>query len=238
MDLPNGTAIDYVVDGSGLRVGKKVNGVLTRGWIYKDALKVAGETDGAGNLMSQFVYAKDTPSAHSPEFMLKGGATYRLVKDQVGSIRLVVNTFTGAVAQELTYDAWWRVLSGSAPGFQSFGFADGLHDPDTGLVRFGARDCDPEVGRWTARDPIRWQGGQANLYVYVGNDPIDFADPSGRVTPLVVAAVLAGGALAGGTAQDAFGDRGAADFAFGAGTGLVTTAGALTGSAALAALGI
>ena len=38
------------------------------------------------------------------------------------------------------------------------------------LYRFGARDCDPRIGRWAAKDPIRWEGGQWNLYAYVGGD--------------------------------------------------------------------
>jgi RHS repeat-associated protein len=182
VDLPDGTAIEYVVDAYGRRVGKKVNGTLVRGWLYKDALKIAAETDGNGALVSQFVYAKDTPSGHSPEFMLKGGAIYRLVKDQVGSIRLVVNAFTGAVAQELTYDAFGQVLSDSAPGFQPFGFAGGLYDADTGLVRFGARDYDAETGRWTSKDPIGFEGGQGNLYEYSRSDPINEIDPAGLAT--------------------------------------------------------
>ena len=62
------------------------------------------------------------------------------------------------------------MLSDSNPGFQPFGFAGGLYDPDTGLVRFGARDYDPVTGRWTATDPISFAGGQANLYGYVIND--------------------------------------------------------------------
>jgi len=41
------------------------------------------------------------------------------------------------------------------------------------LVRFGARDYDPSVGRWTSKDPILFDGGQANLYVYVNNDPVN-----------------------------------------------------------------
>jgi hypothetical protein len=47
------------------------------------------------------------------------------------------------------------------------------------LVRFGARDYDAQVGRWTARDPILFAGGQANLFVYVGNDPVNLIDPTG-----------------------------------------------------------
>jgi RHS repeat-associated protein len=55
----------------------------------------------------------------------------------------------------------------------------GFFDPLTGLTRFGARDYDASVGRWIAKDPILFDGGQANLYVYVGNDPVNWFDPSG-----------------------------------------------------------
>jgi RHS repeat-associated protein len=63
-----------------------------------------------------------------------------------------------------------------------FGWAGGLEDPDTHLVRFGARDYDPETGRWTARDPILFAGGQTNLFAYAGNDPVNAIDPSGLIT--------------------------------------------------------
>ena len=43
------------------------------------------------------------------------------------------------------------------------------------FMRFGARDYDPVVGRWTSKDPILFDGGQANLYVYVNNDPVTLA---------------------------------------------------------------
>ena len=63
-------------------------------------------------------------------------------------------------------------------GFQTFGFAGGLYDGETGLVRFGARDYDPSIGRWLNKDPIRFEGG-LNFYSYVGNDPVNFVDPYG-----------------------------------------------------------
>jgi len=61
----------------------------------------------------------------------------------------------------------------------TLGFAGGLYDQDTGLVRFGARDYDPRVGRWTAKDPIRFAGDGPNLYGYVLADPQGKTDPSG-----------------------------------------------------------
>ena len=86
---------------------------------------------------------------------------------------------TGAVAQRLGFDAYGNVVEDTNPGFQPFGFAGGLYDPDTGLVRFGLRDYDPEVGRWTAKDPALFAGGSANLYGYVLGDPVNLKDPTG-----------------------------------------------------------
>ena len=53
----------------------------------------------------------------------KAGVTYRVTTDQVGSVRLVVNTTTGAVAQRIDYDAFGRITQDTSPGFQPFAFA-------------------------------------------------------------------------------------------------------------------
>jgi RHS repeat-associated protein len=74
------------------------------------------------------------------------------------------------------------LLTGEAD-FIPFGFAGGHYDPDTKLVRFGARDYDPETGRWTAKDPILFAGAQTNLYAYVDNDPVNAVDPTGLLNP-------------------------------------------------------
>jgi RHS repeat-associated protein len=99
--------------------------------------------------------------------------------NQLSSVPLVVDVQDGTIAQRIDYDEFGRVLFESAKGLQSFGFAGGLYDLDTGLVRFGAREYDAETGRWTATDPILFAGGDTNLHAYVGNDPVNLIDPAG-----------------------------------------------------------
>ena len=174
--LPGGTQITYLVDGTNRRIGKRVNGTLVQGWLYQDDLRPIAEVDSNNNIVSRFVYASgDT----TPDYLIKGGVTYRIIADPLGSPRLVVNTATGTVAQRLDYDAFGNVLTDTSPGFQPFGFAGGLYDRDTWLVRFGTRDYAAETGRWTAKDTILFAGGDTNLYGYVGNDPINYRDPHG-----------------------------------------------------------
>jgi RHS repeat-associated protein len=174
--LPGGTAVDYLVDGENRRVGKKVGGVLVQGWLWRNALHVVAELDGAGNVVARFVY---TTGANAPAMMVKGGATYRILTDHLGSPRVVVDAATGVVAQRMDYDEFGVVTLDTNPGFQPFGFAGGLYDADTGLVRFGARDFDPATGRWVLKDPSRFAGG-LNLYQYCESDPVNCTDPSGR----------------------------------------------------------
>ena len=169
------TSYSYDRDALNRVTAKRVNGAVTQGRIYKDGLAPIAETDAEGNVVSFFVYGT---SALSPDYMIKDGATYRLIRDFAGSVRLVVNADTGAIAQRLDYDSFGNVSQDTNPGFQPFGFKSGLYDSDTGLVHFGARWYDPATGRWISKDPILLQGG-LNLYAFCGNDPVNFSDPWG-----------------------------------------------------------
>ena len=101
------------------------------------------------------------------------------ISDHLERLRFVINTSTGAIAQRMDYDDWGNVLVNTAPDFTPFGFAGGMYDSQTKLVRFGARDYDPEVGRWTTKDPIGTNGRGLNYYSYSINNPISVTDPFG-----------------------------------------------------------
>lgn len=174
--LPNTTQIEYVVDGLNRRVGKKVNGSLTRGFLYHGGLSPVAELDENNAVVSRFIHGT---RVNVPEYMIRGGVTYRILCDHLGSVRVVINATNGVVAQRMDYDEFGVVLLDTNPGFQPFGFAGGLYDPDTGLVRFGARDYDAKTGQWTLRDPILFAGKQTSLYAYVFNDPLNYSDPLG-----------------------------------------------------------
>jgi RHS repeat-associated protein len=154
-----------------------------------------------GHLSWPPTVTSSTPSvrctkANVPDYLVKGGITYRILSDHLGSVRLVVNVSDGSIAQQIDYDEFGNPTFVTGPaGFQPFGFAGGLYDADTGLVRFGARDYDPAVGRWAAKDPIRFDSA-VNLYGYALNDPVNLVDENGRIAH--IAGGFVGGAAAGG----------------------------------------
>ncbi|MBI2875537.1 MAG: hypothetical protein HYY20_01500, partial [Candidatus Tectomicrobia bacterium] len=174
--LPDGTQIEYILDGRNRRIGKKVNGILVQSFLYANQLNPVAELDGSNILVSRFVYAGKT---NVPDYMIRDNVTYRIITDHLGSPRLVIDVATGQIVQRIDYDEFGHITRDTNPGFQPFGFAGGMYDEHTKLVRFGARDYDPEMGRWTAKDPIDFDGGNTNLYGYVLNDPINRIDPWG-----------------------------------------------------------
>ena len=140
----------------------------------------------------------DATRHDAPEYVIQGATLLRVLTDQLGSPRIVVDATTGAVVERMTHDEFGNAVQDTSPGLIPFGFAGGLYDVDTGLVRFGARDYDPSIGRWVTKDPSRFRGG-ANLYAYASGDPVNYVDPDGK-NPIAVAAaaVAVGVAVWGG----------------------------------------
>lgn len=187
MNHPVDPDITYQLDTGLRRVARDVDGVAAERFLYSGSRPIA-RLDDLGNLVSRYVYAGGV----APAYMLHGGVAYRLITDHAGSVRLVVNAANGTIAQRLDYDSFGRVTQDTNPGFQPFGFAGGLYDAASGLVRFDARDYDAGTGRWTDKDPIGFAGIDTNLYRYAGNDPVNRIDPEGLVLAEAIAGAVAG----------------------------------------------
>ena len=189
--LPNSDVIKYEVDALNRRIAKRVNNVVQKRWVYKDQTNIAAELDANGNLVKRFVYSS---KPNVPDYFIENGEDYRIISDHLGSPRLVIKVSNGAIVARMNHDEFGRVTEDTNPGLIPFGFAGGLYDADTGLVRFGARDFDPEIGRWTSKDSYLFNGASANLYGYAFYDPVNFIDPSGNFG---IIGGLLGGAVGG-----------------------------------------
>jgi RHS repeat-associated protein len=178
--LPDGTTIEYVIDGQNRRVGKKINGTLVQSWLYEDQLNPIAELDGTGTVVARFVYGD---KGNIPSYVTKSGVTYRIVSDHLGSPRTIIDTTSNTVVQTYAHDAWGNETAFTDPNglgrLIPFGFAGGIYDEQTGLTRFGARDYDPVSGRWTSKDPIDFDGADWNLYGYVVENPVNLIDTKG-----------------------------------------------------------
>jgi len=172
--LPDGSEVTWVYDGFGRAVVRKVDGVVSHKYLYYDQVRPAAVLNADDSVRSVFVYA----AGFVPLYMQQGNDRFYLVTDDIGTVRMVVDG-TGQIVQTIDYDSYGNVVYIEDPEFDvPFGFAGGMSDYDTGLVRFRFRDYDPLEGRWTAPEPLGPQEG-FNPYLYVENDPVSLVDPLG-----------------------------------------------------------
>jgi len=168
----------YHQDALNRRVAKEVNGTIVEKYLWEDLTTLLAIYDKDDRLVWRFEYADQRMPVPMTD---ANGAKYHLHYDQVGSLRAVSDT-NG------------NILNDSNPSFHvPFGFAGGLYDPRTRLTHFGYREYDSFTGKWTAKDPIGFAGGDSNLYGYVLGDPVNLVDPFGLWIPQAIGAVVGAG---------------------------------------------
>jgi RHS repeat-associated protein len=190
-----GQTVEYHYDGIGRRIGK-TDAQGTTQYLYgspNNPFQVTASRNGAGILTTYFYDVTGNMFSFERE-----GQTYYVATDHLGTPKAVTDS-AGSVVKQTGYDSFGVKTYDSSPGFfLPIGFAGGIEEGATGLVRFGYRDYEPGTGRWTAKDPILFRGGQGNLYGYVdsvvkpsdglnlyqyaGNDPLDMKSPKGLFT--------------------------------------------------------
>ena len=162
------TQAAYSYDPVGRRVEKIAVGV-TSVWVY-DGQAILRQT--AGVAASMFVHG---PTIDEPLAEITATATEYLHADALGSITSHT-TGSGSIAKAISYDPWGK-LQGSTP--TPFGFTGREWDPVAQLHYYRARWYDSKLGRFVSEDPVHWPD-KPNLYPYVGDDPVNFVDPSGE----------------------------------------------------------
>ncbi len=167
--------LDMTYDAFDRLIATYLNGVVKQKLVYGiNSLPIA-ELNPRNRILKTFVYADN----QTPILMKRKEIDHYIISDIRGSVKMVIRLHDGAIIQQLAYDAFGNVIVDTHPGYTPFGYAGGLYDNRIRLVRFGARDYLPELGKWTSEDPIGFLSGGFNDYAYVLNDPINYMDPSG-----------------------------------------------------------
>lgn len=181
-----GVTTDYAYNGFGQRV-KKSNVGATRYFVYaEDQTTLLGEYDAAGQAITEYVYVEGLPA-----LVLKAAGTYYVLPDQLGTPR-AVKTSTGVLAWAWQSDAFGNGAAADNPaglGVFDFGlrFPGQVFDVETGLHYNNARYYDPVIGRYRSSDPIGLFGG-FSTYSYSHNGPVIAVDPTGEMSPQLIAA--------------------------------------------------
>jgi RHS repeat-associated protein len=167
--------IQYTYDVDDRRIGKKIDGVTTERFVY-DGSNIALVFDGAGVQTHRYLYGTGVDTVLADE---RGGSVVWALADNLGTIRDVLDG-NGTILNHVSYDSFGKVVSQSDAGVEfRYGFTGREQDNETGLDYYRARYYDSAVGRFISEDPIGFRAGDTNLTRYVGNNPVNWVDPSG-----------------------------------------------------------
>jgi RHS repeat-associated protein len=169
-----GMVAQYKYDPFGRRIQKNVNGDITT-YVY-DGPNIVSEYDGNGNVTNAYIH---NLAVDDPLSLDQGGKTSYYLKDGLGSVTELTNS-SGSVEVSYKYEAFGAIYSQTGTLVQPFTFTGREYDSESGLYYYRARYYDPRAGRFLTKDPIGFAAGDVNRYRYVGNNPINFADPWGQ----------------------------------------------------------
>jgi len=169
--------VQFAYDGDGARLRKTVNGIATDYLQDKAAPLPVVLSETTAGATSRYVYGLDllelTDPAGSPAFYHADG---------LGSTRALSDA-SGQRTDAYSYDAFGAVRSHAGSAAQHFLFAGEEADAETDTVFLRARYMDTRIGLFTTRDAYPagvTRPDSIHRYVYVGQNPANRVDPTGK----------------------------------------------------------
>jgi RHS repeat-associated protein len=179
----SGMSATYDYDSDDRRTKKTVNGVVTRMmWSGADEL---AEYDVNGDLIRRFV--PDGTGAMDARLatVTAANAVYWHHVDHQGTV-IATSDSAGQTVGTASYSPYGEFAAGTTtpPQHSPFGYTGRQYDVETGLYYYRARYYSPKLGQFLSMDPVGTKD-DPNLYLYVGLDPVNATDPTGRSCEMI-----------------------------------------------------
>jgi len=164
---------------SGKRISKTVDGTT----IYTICFDPTMDFDQNGNIIARYV--QNPTMLDEPISIESAQGKFYYLFDGLGSVTGLTDS-GGSLVATYSYDAFGNIVSETGDAtlnaINPYRFTSRVWDKESGLYYYRARYYDAGVGRFISKDPLRSELREGkNLYVYVGNNPVNFVDPTGMV---------------------------------------------------------
>jgi len=170
----DGVTVISTYNGDGLRVGKSVNGTLTR-YLYEYD-KVVLEVNVLGDQTGRNVYGINLLTRQV------GVDTFIYMYNGHADVTALLNT-AGTIVATYYYDAFGNILDQTGVLSNNILYAGYQYDSETGLYYLNARMYDPVTARFMQEDTFTGDRNDPlslNLYTYCHNEPLMYSDPTGH----------------------------------------------------------
>ncbi|MBA3721676.1 MAG: hypothetical protein H0W88_04675 [Parachlamydiaceae bacterium] len=178
-----GVLTEYQYDAFNRRLSKKKEG-LEKNYLYLDQDEI-GEIDSKGKIQQLRILGLGIDAEIGSAVALElNGQVYEPIHDHNGNVVCLAQNGKAIETYRYTafgegeiYDDQGKLIDKSQCD-NPWRYASKRFDDETGLIFFGRRYYDPEIGRWITPDPLGYSDGP-NLYAYLHHNPLTYHDAYG-----------------------------------------------------------